>query len=231
VLELRGIVKTYRIKARAVSILGGVDLRIDPGSIVWLRGASGAGKTTLLSIAGLLAPPDEGSVRIGDLNAETLRSSQRARIRASQIGFIFQHHNLLADLTAVENVMLPSLTRAKSAAVRCRQLLCSLGLQERADFRASLLSGGERRRVAVARALVNSPAIVLADEPVSDLDEHSSCRVLEHLAQAARDGRSVLIASHDERVSAIAHQAVHLQDGHLLEGQPVRSTDDQRGSE
>jgi ABC-type lipoprotein export system ATPase subunit len=215
VVELADVTKSYHGAGGRVEILTEVDLVVREREVVWLRGPSGAGKTTLLNIAGLLAPPDRGVVRIDGESAIGLRDTRAARIRAEKIGFVFQHHHLLHHLTTLANVVLPALSSRRTAEARARALLAGLGLAERVDFGADALSGGERQRAAVARALINDPRILLADEPTSGLDESSARLVLDGLAQAAAEGRGVLIASHDPTVATIATRRVEITDGRI----------------
>jgi ABC-type lipoprotein export system ATPase subunit len=198
-------------------VLSNVNLAVSRGEIVWLRGVSGSGKTTLLNLAGLLAAPDAGLVRIGGEQAVGLSDRRAARMRAQTLGFIFQQHNLIGHLTAVENIVLPALRPERHAEEQARIMLTELGLRERADFTANQLSGGERQRIAIARALINEPAVILADEPVSGLDADSANDVLRQLTRAAAAGHAVVVASHDDIVATIAGRTVTMAGGRLKE--------------
>lgn len=215
VLQLADVRKTYPARDDRMCVLAGVTLAIRPGEVVWLRGASGSGKTTLLTIAGLLAPPDSGEVRINGVAATGLSNTRIAALRGHSLGFVFQQHNLISHLTAVENIVLPARDGKRSAEHRARSMLANLGLDHRADFPANRLSGGERQRIAIARALINAPAVVLADEPISGLDADSATHVLHQLSIAAGNSRGVLVASHDSTVATIADRTITLVAGRL----------------
>jgi len=219
-LQLDAVDKSYPGKGERIAILARVDFQVAPGQVVWLRGASGSGKTTLLNIAGLLAAPDAGTVRVGGQPAPRLGGRQAARLRGRTLGFVFQQHNLLGHLTAIENIVLAARAPLRQAHAQARVALDSLGLTARADFPADRLSGGERQRIAVARALINKPAVVLADEPISGLDADSAGEVLRQLAAAAAAGHAVVLASHDDAAATIAHRTVTLAGGRLLEHEP-----------
>lgn len=215
-LHLAGVSKSYSTQAGRLDVLIDVTLDVAPGSVVWLRGASGAGKTTLLSIAGLLAAPSTGAVIIDGQPVDRLGGRHRARLRARKLGFVFQQHNLIGALTALDNVMLPALTSVGAARHRACELLAAVGLTERAGSRAHHLSGGERQRVAVARALVNRPKVILADEPISGIDDQAATEVLRQLSTAAAEGSAVVIASHDDAVGEWATETTTLQAGRLV---------------
>lgn len=219
-LELAGISKTYPSGGRRLAVLSDVSLRVDGGEVVWLRGPSGAGKSTLLNIAGLLAFPDRGSVRLAGEETAGMRGGRLARMRA-RVGFVFQDHNLLAHLTSVENIMLASRADARTARKRAESMLDHLGLADRAGFPAAQLSGGEQKRIAVARALMNRPAVVLADEPTAGLDAEATGKVLGQLTAAAETGQAVLIASHDEIVASISDRSVALAGATLTGSGPT----------
>ena len=199
-------------------ILSGVSLQLQAGEWVALLGPSGAGKSTLLQLLGLLDRPSAGRVLLDGQDAWALPDAQRTGLRLSRVGFVFQQHNLLPQLTALENVALPAWrllgTRAR-ALERARELLQQLGLPDRAQLPARLLSVGEAQRVAIARALVNRPAVVLADEPTGSLDSASAARTLEAFAQVRAAGVALLMVTHDEAVAAGAARRLRLQDGAL----------------
>jgi len=197
-------------------VVAGISFAIADGEHVALMGPSGCGKTTLLQMIGLLDPPDAGRLTLGDVEPWRERSAVRAELRLRWLGFVFQHSNLLGHLTARENVALPAWragTRPREAAERAGVLLDQLGLAARADAPARELSIGEGQRVAVARALINRPRLVLADEPTGSLDGANAAAVLEALMGTA--GVSVLVVTHDPEVAARADRTLHMKDGKL----------------
>lgn len=212
-LHLRDIRKSYG----SLEVLKGITLTLPARGIVTITGASGAGKTTLLQIMGTLDVPDSGSVLYDDLDVTALRDKKLSSFRGRHIGFIFQTHQLLPEFTAQENVMLPALIAGQKrsrAAERARELLSMLGLEERLRHKPAAMSGGERQRVAVARALVNEPDIVFADEPTGSLDSRNRdeiCRVFQDLHE--RLGQGFVIVTHDPELASIGHQVIHMKDG------------------
>lgn len=221
VLETRGLKRSFTQGEATIHVLRGVDLVIQPGEIVGLLGPSGSGKSTLLQAVGLLEGGFEGSIRIAGKEAAQLPSGGRTDVRRDSLGFVYQFHHLLPDFNAVENVVLPQMIHGahrKEADSRAALLLTALGLGERLTHRPNQLSGGEQQRVAVARALANRPALVLADEPTGNLDEATADKVLEQLLQLVRgEGSAALIATHNERLAARMDRVVRLHDGLLEE--------------
>jgi lipoprotein-releasing system ATP-binding protein len=204
-----------------LAVLKGIDLTIKPGEVVSIVGASGAGKTTLLQILGTLDRPDSGELRIADQNVFALNDRQLAKFRNERIGFVFQFNNLLPEFTALENVCLPGFISGKDErAVRQRatELLEKLNLQDRMKNLPSQLSGGEQQRVAVARALINQPAIVFADEPSGNLDSRNA-EDLHQLFFQLRDelGQTFIIVTHNEALAALADRTVTIRDGLLFD--------------
>jgi lipoprotein-releasing system ATP-binding protein len=202
-----------------IEVLRGIDLHVGPGEIVALLGPSGSGKSTLLQAVGLLEGGFEGSIRINGQEASRLDSDARTTLRRDALGFVYQFHHLLPDFDATENVVLPQLIRGaetEAAQTRAQTLLTALGLGHRLTHRPSQLSGGEQQRVAVARALANRPALVLADEPTGNLDEATAEIVFaEFLALVRGEGSAALVATHNERLAARMDRVVRLHEGRL----------------
>ena len=216
-LHAKGIFKSYD----DLPILKGVDLEVAPGELVSIVGASGAGKSTLLHIVGSLDKPDRGLVRINGTDIGALSAKQLSAFRNEHIGFVFQFHHLLPEFTALENVCIPSFIKKvnrKQAAEKAMRLLELLGVQDRANHKPGELSGGEQQRVAVARALVNDPSIVLADEPSGNLDSENAA-ALHRLFVDLRDrlGQTFVVVTHNEELADMADRTVHMKDGLVSE--------------
>jgi len=221
VLKVTGLTRSFTQGGVTIEVLRGVDLNVGPGEIVALLGPSGSGKSTMLQAVGLLEGGFEGSIRIGGEEAAKLDNDGRTRLRRDALGFVYQFHHLLPDFNAVENVILPQVIRdVEMAAARARaeSLLTSLGLGHRLEHRPSQLSGGEQQRVAVARALANQPALVLADEPTGNLDERTADVVLAEFLRLVRgEGSAALVATHNERLAQKMDRVVRLHEGRLEE--------------
>lgn len=219
VAKLTGLTRSFEQGGVRIDVLRGVDLTVMPGEVVALLGPSGSGKSTLLQAVGLLEGGFGGRIEIAGTDASALSSDERTTLRRDRIGFVYQFHHLLPDFNAAENVMLPQLvagTDRGAAKVRAEELLGALGLAERLDHRPSQLSGGEQQRVAVARALANKPALVLADEPTGNLDEATADKVLEQFLELVRGtGSAALVATHNERLAARMDRVVRLHEGKL----------------
>jgi lipoprotein-releasing system ATP-binding protein len=219
VLAVTDLRRSYVQGEATIDVLRGVDLRVGPGEIVALLGPSGSGKSTMLQAIGLLEGGFEGSIRIAGEEAARLDADGRTRVRRDRLGFVYQFHHLLPDFTAVENVVLPQLIHGAGRAeaeARAASLLTTLQLGHRLTHRPSKLSGGEQQRVAVARALANRPALVLADEPTGNLDEATADVVLaEFLRLVREEGSAALVATHNERLAARMDRVVRLHEGRL----------------
>jgi putative ABC transport system ATP-binding protein len=217
-IEAENISKTYpRGKAGTVEALKTISLRIAPGEFVAVRGVSGSGKSTLLNILGCLDQPSSGSYRLDGEDVAKYGDKQLSRIRNAKIGFIFQSFNLLPRTTAVENVEIPMVYR--DGAVDRRRALSALervGLAPRAHHFVTELSGGEQQRVAVARALINNPALVLADEPTGNLDLKAGREVMQLLEDLHSEGRTILLVTHDDAIAAFASREIQLCDGKVI---------------
>ena len=219
VLQTSGLKRAFVQGEATIHVLRGVDLTVGQGEIVALLGPSGSGKSTLLQAVGLLEGGFEGSIRIAGIEVGKLESHQRTVTRRDKLGFVYQFHHLLPDFNALENVELPQLIQDATfadARARSEALLTALGLGARLTHRPSQLSGGEQQRVAVARALANRPALVLADEPTGNLDESTADVVLAEFLRLVRgEGAAALIATHNERLAAKMDRVVRLHEGVL----------------
>jgi putative ABC transport system ATP-binding protein len=221
-LELREVSHVFPGAGGPVRALDRVSLTLEPGQFAAVRGPSGCGKTTLLLVAGTLLAPEAGSVRVDGQAPYELAPEARARFRAETIGFVFQQFHLVPYLSVLENVLAASLARPdRGARARAQQLVRELGLESRADHKPRALSTGERQRTALARALLNRPRVLLADEPTGNLDEQSAQWVLEHLAAFAREGGAVLLATHDARAAARATHVLSMNAGVLGQNAPA----------
>lgn len=215
-LEIRNVTKSYG----PLTVLHDVSLVIPEGEIMAIVGPSGAGKTTLLQIAGTLDRPDSGSVWFDDTDLLTLKDRKLSEYRNLHIGFVFQFHQLLPEFSALENVAMPALIagrKKREAFAEARRLLDDLGLGHRLDHRPSELSGGEKQRAAIARALVNSPRVVFADEPTGSLDSHNR-REIQEVIQCLRQelGQTFVVVTHDRDMASIADRTVEMADGRIV---------------
>lgn len=212
-IDIKGVTKSFG----ALQVLKGIDLHIAPREVVSIVGPSGAGKTTLLQIMGTLDKPDSGQVLINGVDVAALKRNKLAEFRNTQIGFIFQFHQLLPEFTALENIMLPAFIAGKGekeVRQRALELLDFMKIRERAEHKPNELSGGEKQRVAVARALINNPAVILADEPSGSLDTKNKTE-LHQLFFDLRDqyGQTFVIVTHDEELARITDRTIHMRDG------------------
>ena len=216
-IDIKGITKSFG----NLQVLKGIDLHINKGEVVSIVGPSGAGKTTLLQIIGTLDRPDEGTVVIDGMEISQLSKKRLADFRNQHIGFVFQFHQLLPEFTALENIMIPAFIAGKSrneAKKRAEELLAFMDLSDRAGHKPNELSGGEKQRIAVARALVNNPAVILADEPSGSLDSKNKAD-LHRLFFELRDkfGQTFVIVTHDESLASITDRTIHMRDGLLTD--------------
>ena len=215
-IHLEGITKSFG----SLQVLKGIDLVIDKGKIVSIIDHSGAGKTTLLQIMGTLDSPDTGTINVDGTNVSKMKEKELSAFRNKHIGFVFQFHQLLPEFTALENVMIPAFiagVSTKEASIHAMEILDFMGLTERASHKPNELSGGEKQRVAVARALINQPAVILADEPSGCLDTHNK----EELHQLFFDlrnrfGQTFVIVTHDDTLAKITDRTIHMVDGKII---------------
>ncbi len=220
-LEARGLVKSYRDGARRIEVLRGLDLAVPPGASLAVLGASGSGKSTLLHLLGGLDRPERGEVHVEGRDLARLGGRARLLFRNRRLGFVYQFHHLIAELSAADNVALPLVLGGRSwraARGEAAALLARVGLGERAGHRPSMLSGGERQRVAIARALVARPALVLADEPTGNLDPVTGEDVVRLLRELPRaQGAALVVATHDPHLARALDRRLVLRDGRLAE--------------
>ncbi len=226
-ITARGLRKSYELGRRSLEVLSGVDLTVNRGEFLALRGASGAGKSTLLHLLGGLDTPNAGEIQFKNAGLHSLSAGALARFRNRSVGFIFQSYHLLPELDALENVCLPARMARISVgdcAGRAQKLLELVGLKDSVDHKPYELSGGEQQRVAIARALINEPELILADEPTGNLDSHTGEGIIDLLCQIQRERQATLIiATHDAKVAARAPRVIQLVDGQIaaINGAPA----------
>ena len=225
-IKLDNMVKTYHLGEVDVPGLRGVSLSIEHGDMVALMGPSGSGKTTLMNLLGCLDRPTSGIYKLDGVDVSKLDANERAEIRNSKIGFVFQSFNLLARTSGLENVELPLLYGSgalgpRERMVRARRVLSLVGLEGREHHYPSQLSGGQQQRVAIARALITDPAILLADEPTGNLDSRTSEEILVTIQHLNDQGKTVLLITHEHDVAVHAKRVVHMRDGRIVSDEPV----------
>ena len=227
IIKARNLHKSYKMGQTKLDVLRGLDLTVKEGEFAAIIGASGSGKSTLLHIFGALDKPDSGEVEYRGDNLAKLRAKRLNQFRNKTVGFVFQFYHLLAELNILENVLLPAmastssikwLSQRKDAINRAKTLLDRMGLADRMNHKAYQLSGGERQRVAIARALINSPELLLADEPTGNLDSETGNGILEALEEFNRDGQTIIMVTHDNRIADRAHRVIRLLDGKIVKG-------------
>lgn len=219
-LEMDHVWRTYRVGSEEVVALQDANVRIESGELVAVVGPSGSGKSTFLQLIGLLDTPSVGAVRFDDRDVGSLGDAERTQVRLESLGFVFQRFHLLRDVTAIENVALPMEALGLGAVeryARAAELLAGVGLGERLAFRAAQLSGGQRQRVAICRAVANEPGVILADEPTGELHAEDTALVLDLFRALNREGRTVIVVTHDPEVAAIAPRRLEIRDGRLRE--------------
>lgn len=227
-LQTKEITKIFRNNGSEVHALRGINLTVKPGELVAVMGPSGCGKSTLLHILGGLDSPTSGEVYVNGNRIDNMNETKRAVLRRNQVGFVFQAFNLIGNLSVLDNVELPALVAGKSsnnAREQRKALLARLGISGKEANIPAQLSGGEKQRVAMARALINQPSILLADEPTGNLDSKSAFEVMQLLIKTHEQGQTVLVVTHDPNVASIAQRVIFMKDGKIthetaLENQP-----------
>lgn len=219
-IKLENVWKTYKLGEFPLSVLKGVNLEIMPGSFATIMGPSGSGKSTLMYMLGLLDTPSEGKIYLSGQDTSNFSEDKLAEVRGKKIGFIFQQFNLLQNLTAIENVMLPMIFQGVTESQRrekAKQLLESVNLGKRINHKPSEMSGGEQQRIAIARSLVNNPEILIADEPTGNLDSANGKAVMEILRKLHEDQKkTIVVVTHDPNIAHYSHNIIHIQDGLIV---------------
>lgn len=219
IVELKNVSKTYKSGKLEVPVLHNINIQIEKGEMVAIMGPSGSGKSTLMNIIGLLDRPTEGQLKIDGENIDlSMSDAKLARLRSKKVGFVFQTFNLLPKLTALKNVLVPSTYVGgdkKEEQKKALDLLGQVGLEKRIKHNPTELSGGERQRVAIARALMNDPEIILADEPTGNLDSKSGEEILNILKDLNKQGKTLLIITHDENIAKHCQRIIHIKDGRI----------------
>jgi putative ABC transport system ATP-binding protein len=218
-LSVKDLRKDYVLGGETVHALRGVSFDVPEGDYISIMGPSGSGKSTLLNLLGCLDRPTSGQYMLSDVDVSRMTDDRLAEIRATRIGFIFQSYNLLPALTVVENIQVPlyySYRINKGTNQRCRELAEMVGLKERLNHRPTQLSGGQQQRVAIARSLVNNPEFILADEPTGNLDSHTTSEILDMLERLNREGRTIVMVTHEPEVAERTKRSIVLRDGEIV---------------
>ncbi|MFJ5768964.1 ABC transporter ATP-binding protein [Psychrobacillus sp. NPDC093180] len=218
-IELRDVRKYYRSGSGKAEILRGVNLRVEPGEYVAIMGKSGSGKSTMLNLLGTLDLLDSGTYELVGKSVHKMSRGRRARLRNEEIGFVFQHFQLIPNLSVYQNVLLPltyGRKRLRRKKARVLALLDEMGISEKKNQKPDRLSGGEKQRVAIARALVNEPGLILADEPTGSLDEETTESILNLFDRVHKNGATIIVITHDIEVAERADRILHLQNGVLV---------------
>ena len=218
VIEISDLKKSYFLGEMEVPILHGIDLCIKKGEFVAIMGPSGSGKSTLMNMIGCLDRPTSGKIRLMGKDISSISDNELAELRGFEIGFIFQNFNLIARLSAYENVLFPTYSNSKKGvnnAQRAKDLLKLVSLEDRMSHRPSELSGGQRQRVAIARALINDPSLILADEPTGNLDSKTSAEIMEIFSDLHKKGRTIVMITHDPEMEQYVDRVVHIKDGYI----------------
>ncbi|KQC13769.1 MAG: hypothetical protein APR63_07480 [Desulfuromonas sp. SDB] len=220
-IRVENITKSYKSGNASLEVLGGVDFKLSPGELVAIQGPSGSGKSTLLHILGTLDQPSKGEVKVFEESTSSQSDNELSSLRCKKIGFIFQFHHLIPELTALENVMLPLLIASHPSAQarqRSEQILSKIGLARRMEHTPNKLSGGERQRVAIARAMANKPPIVLADEPTGNLDHKTGGLAMQELIEMVKENQSgLVVVTHNPEIAGFCQRILYLDDGILHE--------------
>ncbi|VVB53695.1 putative ABC transporter ATP-binding protein [uncultured archaeon] len=220
IIDLDEVWKIYKMGDVEVAALRGMSLEIYPREFVAIMGPSGSGKSTTMNMVGCLDVPTKGKIYLDGIDISSLHESDLAQIRGRKIGFVFQQFNLMPQLTAVENVMLPMIFQdapTTEREKRAAELLKEVGLGHRLDHRPTELSGGEQQRVAIARALANNPPVVLADEPTGNLDSKSSYEIMGMLKDLNKDGKTIIVVTHEPDIAKYAERTIHIRDGQVVD--------------
>ena len=218
VIEISDLKKSYFLGEMEVPILHGIDLCIKKGEFVAIMGPSGSGKSTLMNMIGCLDRPTSGKIRLMGKDISSISDNELAELRGFEIGFFFQNFNLIARLSAYENVLFPTYSNSKKGvnnAQRAKDLLKLVSLEDRMSHRPSELSGGQRQRVAIARALINDPSLILADEPTGNLDSKTSAEIMEIFSDLHKKERTIVMITHDPEMEQYVDRVVHIKDGYI----------------
>ncbi len=220
IIELKDVWKTYKIGDLSLNVLKGINIKIKKGEFVAIVGPSGSGKSTLMNQVGVLDVPSKGQVLLDGYDISKYSESELAQIRGKKIGFIFQQFNLIPTLTALENVILPTIFQnmdEEKRIAKAKELLTHVGLGDRMNHKPNELSGGQQQRVAISRSLINNPEIILADEPTGNLDSKSGEQIMEELSSLhSKEGKTIILVTHDTDLISFADRVIHIKDGLVL---------------